>query len=303
MENESRNRLIVSDVKEAVGKGKTPIILTERADHVRILSEKLNADYKNVITLTGKMSVKEKREAMLKLREVPENEPLIVIATGKYVGEGFDFPRLDTLFIVMPISWRGKVAQYAGRLHRLYEGKKEALIYDYVDVHIPVLERMYHKRIKTYADLGYKTRPLEQPIEKVSIIHDGRSFLPVYNNDISNARKEIVIVSPYMRRNRLVSMVKVLSGAALNGVSITVVTRPQEDFKESERSVLSENIEYLKSANINIILKSKIHQKFTVIDGNTVWYGSVNFLSFGKSEESVMRFDSFEIGGELLGMI
>jgi len=120
---------------------------------------------------------------------------LILIATGKYIGEGFDFPRLDTLFIVMPISWKGKVAQYAGRLHRLYEGKKEALIYDYVDLHIPVLERMYHKRIKTYANIGYKTLLSEQPIEKISLIYDGRNFMPVYNNDMSNAQKEIVIAT------------------------------------------------------------------------------------------------------------
>jgi len=302
MESESRNRLIVADITEAVNAGKTPIVLTERAEHVKILAKMLDDKCKNVITLTGKMSIKEKRETMQKLQAVSKNEPLILIATGKYVGEGFDLPRLDALFIAMPISWKGKVAQYAGRLHRLYEGKKEALIYDYVDLHIPVLERMYHKRIKTYADIGYKTRLLEQPIEKISLIYDGRNFMPVYNNDMSNAQKEIVIASPYMHKNRLNSLIKVLSGAALNGVTITILTRPPEDFKEPEQSIVTADIEYLKSANINIIPKSKIHQKFTVIDGKIVWYGNVNFLSYGRNDESVMRFESFEIGEELLGI-
>jgi superfamily II DNA or RNA helicase len=303
MTSEQRNRLIIGDIKNAVDNGKTPIILTERADHVGILADLLKSDCKNVVTLIGKMSAKEKREAMERLQNIPEDEPLIVVATGKYVGEGFDFPRLDTLFIVMSISWKGKVAQYAGRLHRLYDSKEEVLIYDYVDVHIPVLERMYHKRIRTYANIGYKTRPLEQSAEKTSIIHDSKSYFTVFTDDISKATKEIVIASPYMQKNRLTFMVNVLSEAILNGVNVTIVTRPPEDFKESEQDTIAKNIEYLKSANINVVLRSKIHQKFTVVDGNIMWYGSVSFLAFNKNEESVMRFDSHEIGAELLGVL
>jgi phosphatidylserine/phosphatidylglycerophosphate/cardiolipin synthase-like enzyme len=98
-------------------------------------------------------------------------------------------------------------------------------------------------------------------------------------------------------------MMKILLVAILNGVSVTIVTRPPEDFKESERDAVLENMEYLKSSNISVILKSGIHQKFTVIDGHIVWYGNVNFLSFSKNEESVMRFDSVDIGGELLGIL
>ena len=98
-------------------------------------------------------------------------------------------------------------------------------------------------------------------------------------------------------------MVTNLSLAVLNGVSVSIVTRPPEDFKESEQKMVFENIEYLKNANIQVILKSNIHQKFTVIDEHIVWYGSVNFLSFGSSEESIMRLDSFDIGGELLGIL
>jgi hypothetical protein len=237
------------------------------------------------------------------LQKLSSDSQFVIIATGKYVGEGFDFPRLDTLFLAMPIAWKGKVAQYAGRLHRLYDGKNEVLIYDYVDVHIPVLDRMYHKRVKGYAAIGYKTKAMEQNIQKTSIIYDGKSFLPIFSNDIMSASKNIIIVSPYMRKNRLTQMVGLLSKAVINGVKIIVCTRPPEDFKELDCETLIQNAEYLKNANIQVMFKSNIHQKFTIIDENVVWYGSVNFLSFGSSEESIMRLESYDIAGELLDIL
>ena len=88
------------------------------------------------------LSEKDRRLTLERLKAIPADQPILLIATGKYVGEGFDYPRLDTLFLAMPISWKGKVAQYAGRLHRNFPGKEEVLIYDYVDIHVPVLEKM-----------------------------------------------------------------------------------------------------------------------------------------------------------------
>ena len=108
-----------------------------------LLGDLLSSHCKNIIKLIGSDSSKERRETMERLMLIPENEPFVIAATGRYVGEGFDFPRLDTLFLALPIAWKGKVAQYAGRLHRSYPGKTEGQIYDYADIHIPVLERMY----------------------------------------------------------------------------------------------------------------------------------------------------------------
>lgn len=298
-ESELRNKLIISDVIAALEGKRNPIILTERSDHVATLARMLSDECDNIITLVGSMSAKEKRTAMNTLQELPSNSQFVIIATGKYVGEGFDFPRLDTLFLAMPIAWKGKVAQYAGRLHRLYDGKNEVLIYDYVDVHIPVLERMYHKRVKGYAAIGYNTKALEQDIQKTSIIYDGKSFLSVFSNDIMTASKNVVIVSPYMRKNRLTQMVGLLSKAVINGVKIIVYTRPPEDFKESDYETVIQNTEYLSNANVEVMYKANIHQKFTIIDEKIVWYGSVNFLSFGSSEESIMRLESYDIAGEL----
>jgi phosphatidylserine/phosphatidylglycerophosphate/cardiolipin synthase-like enzyme len=263
----------------------------------------LDSQGTEVISLVGGTSAKAKRQAMERLAALPEKARFVIIATGKYVGEGFDFPRLDTLFLAMPIAWKGKVAQYAGRLHRLYEGKSDVLIYDYVDIHIPVLERMYHKRVKGYAAIGYTTKDIVQDVEKVGVIHTGNSFQPIYSRDLSVANKEIIIVSPFLRKHRLLQMMQVLSHAVMNSVRITVLTRPPDDFKEVDRQAVGENISLLEGAGIHVVRKSAIHQKFTIIDQHIVWYGSINFLSFGSSEETIMRLESHAIANELLGIL
>lgn len=301
--DELRNRLIADDVIKAIEEGRNPIVLTERTAHVNRLCAMVDSQGAEVISLVGGMSAKAKRQAIERLSSLPEKTRFLIVATGKYVGEGFDFPRLDTLFLAMPIAWKGKVAQYAGRLHRLYEGKSDVLIYDYVDIHIPVLERMYHKRVKGYAAIGYTTKDAVQEIEKAGVIHNGNSFQPIYSRDLSIANKEIIIVSPFLRKQRLLQMIQVLSHAVMNRVRITVLTRPPDDFKEADRQAVCENISLLEGASIHVIQKRAIHQKFTIIDQYIVWYGSINFLSFGSSEETIMRLESHAIANELLGIL
>lgn len=131
------------------------MVLTTRTAHVKLLAEMLTPHVGHVVQLIGAESTKEKRIALQKLQEIPPTESLVIVATGKYVGEGFDYPRLNTLFLTMPIAWKGNVEQYAGRLHREYEGKSEVVIYDYVDIHISLCDSMYRKRLKGYAAAGY----------------------------------------------------------------------------------------------------------------------------------------------------
>lgn len=302
-ENEIRNRHIIDDAVKCLETGRSPIILTGRSAHVAALSNMLKCSCSNVITLVGSASQKEKRETMRRLNEISKDDPMIIVATGKYVGEGFDCPRLDTLLLAMPVAWKGTIAQYAGRLHRQYEGKNEVVIYDYVDVHIPVLERMYHKRVKGYAQIGYKARPENGAPEKMNIIFDKNSFQPVFLNDLASARKEIVIVSPFMKPSRVRQTLQHIYRASINGAAITVVTRPPEDFTGESSRTANELIQLLNSAGMKVVFKSKMHQKYAIIDQKIVWYGSVNFLSFGFGEESVMRLESYDIASELLGIL
>lgn len=154
-EDEMRNRMIVKDVVEAVNAGRTPLILTERTDHLKRIAELLNDRVKNVVILQGGMSKKQRLEVAQRLDDIDGNEERVIVASGRYIGEGFDDARLDTLFLALPISWRGTLQQYAGRLHRDYDGKKEVHIYDYIDLNIPMLMRMYQKRLKGYNAIGY----------------------------------------------------------------------------------------------------------------------------------------------------
>jgi phosphatidylserine/phosphatidylglycerophosphate/cardiolipin synthase-like enzyme len=250
----------------------------------------------HIITLIGADSTKVKAKMAESLVNIPPEEKLIIIATGKYVGEGFDYPRLDTLFLASPIAWKGTLAQYAGRLHREYPNKQNVMIYDYVDVHIPVLERMYHKRLNGYAQIGYKTLAAYNQPDKISMIYDASSFVPIMKNDFLEARKEILIVSPFLRKRRVDNILEWLKEPLQSKVSVTIATRPPESYKESER--IKECIKHLQDF-VNVTQKSNIHQKFIIIDNRIVWYGSVNLLSYGNAEESMMRLESRELAAEL----
>lgn len=302
-EDTARNNLIINDAVLAIKNHRTPIILTERREHVAKLTEMLKLYCDNVVSIVGTASVKSRRETLERLEKITKDESLVIIATGRYVGEGFDYPRLDTLLLALPIAWKGKVAQYVGRLHRDYPGKSEVQVYDYIDIHVPVLERMYQKRVKSYSSIGYKTKISTDVGVSPDLIYDGKSFYPVFCKDIEFAENEIIIVSPFMRKSRVTQVLKVLSPAAMNNVSITIVTRPPEDFKDKNKQIVIDCSEQLKQYGIKVLYKSNFHQKFAIIDQFAVWYGSVNFLSFGTNEESIMRFENGDVARQLIDTI
>lgn len=295
--SEIRNELIVRDVAAAVEQGRSPIILTERTEHVKILTCKLQTRMQNVISMTGGMGQKKSRELFQSIANIPKDEPFALVATGKYVGEGFDMPRLDTLFLAMPISWTGTVQQYAGRLHRLFDGKTEVQIYDYVDIHVAMLEKMYQKRLRSYAFIGYKAKGTPQPAEAVHSIFDNNNFFPIYSSDILAARNEILIVSPFLAKRRTLSALNYFAAA---NATVRVITKPPDNYAEKDRAKIKDCIELLVQNGVSVTTMERIHQKFAIIDQRIVWYGSINLLSYGSSEESIMRIDSPDIAAELI---
>ena len=162
--DEERNDLIFNDVLQALEAGRSPILLTERKDHAQYFADRLARFARNVLLLRGGMGIKQRREVMQRLKDVSENEERVLIATGRYVGEGFDDARLDTLFLAMPVSWKGILAQYVGRLHRLHPVKREVRVYDYVDDVVPMLRRMSEKRIRGYGSLGYSVKGINRTV-------------------------------------------------------------------------------------------------------------------------------------------
>ena len=302
-EDEIRNNLIVEDICKAVNTGRTPIILTNRTAHVSVLAEKLKATIKNVISLTGAGTTREKREAMQRLQTIPDSEQLVIVATGKYVGEGFDYPRLDTLFLALPISWKGLLTQYAGRLHREYEGKKDVRIYDYIDIHEPICDSMYRKRLKGYAAIGYKTINTAQPTLFDHIndilssvvenqIFNGSTFYRPYTSDLTKAKRSIVISSPKLYRTEKNPLVTLLKELAQQGIEILITTAA-----ENEQTV------FIQSKGLSVKVKPKLSLYTTIIDKEVVWYGSINTLGYASKDDNMIKVTDIYLANELIEMV
>ena len=155
--NEQRNNLIFDDLLHALEEGRSPILLTERKEHLDYFADRLRNFTRNLVVLQGGGGANARRAVMQRLATIPDDEERLVLATGRYIGEGFDDARLDTLFLALPVSWKGILIQYAGRLHRLHPEKTEVRIYDYVDRDVPMLARMFEKRLRGYRAIGYST--------------------------------------------------------------------------------------------------------------------------------------------------
>jgi superfamily II DNA or RNA helicase len=151
-----RNRTIAGDVIRAVEKGRFPLLLTERLEHLERIHTLLDGKISNLFILKGGMGKKQRKNLFDRIKDLSPGEFRVLLATGRYIGEGFDDDRLDTLFLALPISWRGTLTQYAGRLHRFHSDKRNVLIFDYVDFRVPVLANMFRKRRAGYKRIGYE---------------------------------------------------------------------------------------------------------------------------------------------------
>ena len=298
-EDTVRNDLIVKDICKVVDSGRTPIILTNRTSHVTLLAEKLKTTIPNVITLTGSDTTKDKREALQRLQTISPSEPLVIVATGKYVGEGFDYPRLDTLFLALPISWKGLVAQYAGRLHRENEGKKDVRIYDYIDIHEPVCDSMYRKRLKGYASIGYKTIIKGQPtlFDNVNDIEfsinegqifNGKTYFRPYKTDLGTAKHSVVLSSPKLYNAERNSLVEYLMNLSSQGIEVLVLTH-----------TANEQTEYLQRKGLSVKIIPTLSLCTTIIDKTIVWYGAINALGYTSEEDNVIKVTDNNLADEL----
>lgn len=302
-ESEIRNNLIIEDVLNVVAAGRTPIILTARTSHVELLAEMLKQHVANIIQLTGEGTAKNKRETLQKLQDIPKDAPLVIVATGKYVGEGFDYPRLDTLFLALPISWKGLVAQYARRLHRENEGKKDVRIYDYIDIHEPVCENMYRKRLKGYSAIGYRvlskdTQTLFDNTDDLQTssyegqIFNGNTFRLAFMQNLKSSRQSIVISSPKLYRTERNTFVKMLREFHVSGVQIAILTSEE-----------SSQTNYLKSLGLYVKIVPKLSLSSCIIDRSTVWYGSINILGYVTEEDNIIKITDGKLANELLDIM
>ena len=290
-ESESRNKLILDDVASNLAEGRTPIILTARTAHVDLLTEQCRKICPNVIRLVGNDSAKIKREVMSQLSAVTVNESLVVVATGKYVGEGFDLPRLDTLMLALPVSWKGLIAQYTGRLHRNYPGKTETRIYDYIDLRVPVCDSMYRKRLHGYKSVGYSIAVANEGLfaePTTETIFDSTNFERTFHADLASAKRSIVISTTRLRWKRAPRIIDLLAAASQRGVSTTIVIS-ETGHREEE----------LRQMGFSIVHRPDCKMQCAIIDQHIGWYGSINLIGKSIEEATSIRLDSTDFAASL----
>ena len=302
-ENDDRDNLIINDVIHCVKDGRTPVILSKYVDHSKKLYERLKdkADY--VFLLSGENSKKEHKNIIGQMNQVQPNETMILVATGKLIGEGFDFPRLDTLIMATPVAWKSVVEQYAGRLNRDYEGKESVIIYDYVDSHISMFDKMYYKRLKAYKQIGYDVYAGEEtPKQAANAIFDIDNYMEVYKQDLLEANKEIIISSPAISGRKVDEMIRLLKEKQEAGLRIVIVTWKPDMYGFGDSEYWMELQERMRRNGFEMNLVEDYCQHYCIVDQEIVWYGSMNVLGKEDNEDNLMRVCSKTIAAELLEM-
>lgn len=300
-ENRVRNELIMEDTKTAVSSGRTPVILTRYKDQAKYLYDHLSAAADYVFILYGDNSDKENSEIRRQLREVPKDKSLILVATGQKIGEGFDFPRLDTLMLAAPVSFSGRLEQYIGRLNRDYEGKKDVIVYDYIDSHIRVFENMYSKRLRTYKCVGYTLiSNITLDKQNANFIYDSGNYADVFERDLVEADKRIIVSSPEISQDKVDRFIYVIRNRQEAGCKVTVITTNPENTSYGGAEYYHAMIIQMQDAGVNVLLKDEVTEHYALIDEELVWHGGMNLLGKEDILDNVMRIKSAQVAEELL---
>ena len=296
-----RNEQIKEDVKAAISLGRTPLILTKLKRHVDVLKDVLEDCADHIFVIYGDNSKKENTQIREVMTSTPSNESLILIATASKVGEGFNFPRLDTLMLAAPVKYEGRLTQYVGRLNRTYEGKKDVLVYDYVDSHIRFFDRQYKNRLKTYKELGYRIyTPQGQKKQTANAIYDRKDYEEVFFRDLVEADKNIVISSPKLIRSKVLKLVSLLQPRQEAGITVTVITMNPNSIGYEDVIESSLLVDELCKGGIIVRKTETVGECYAVIDNHIVWHGGMNLLGRAEAWDNLMRVDNDQVAAELL---
>lgn len=264
--DEDRNELILNTLLPLINKHNI-LVLTERIEHSEILLRliKAKSDFKNIYLINGSMSKKEQDAFKTFLDNLDEDEKVLIISTGKYIGEGFDLTRLDTLFVTMPIKWEGTLQQYVGRLHRESDNKKEVHVYDFVDLKIGIFERMFNIRLSKYHKLYY----LGERKEEEQIIFSRKDYYKTLINDFAKAKTNVSFFINFGYEDAIYSFLKYIN------VPLDIYTHLEFKFNENQLVKVR-----FKKVSLNLIL----------IDEKIIYFGDLNPFMFKKDEEeSLLR--------------
>ena len=296
-----RNNMIISDVKDTIKEGKTPVVLTRFKEQAKLLYEILAKEQKNVFLMYGDNTDRENAEIKSRLKSVPDDETLILIATGQKIGEGFDFPRLDTLMLAAPVSFEGRLEQYLGRLGRDYTGKEEVVVYDYVDSHIGIFERMYSKRLRAYRKLGFSVaNDVVHSKQNVNAIYTSDNYLDTFERDLVEANERIIISSPDIEIKKIDRLLHIIRKRQEAGVKVTVITTNPDEVRFGNSFFFSSMISTLIASGVEVVERDEVEEHFAVIDNDIVWHGGMNLLGRDDAWDNLMRIKSETVADELL---
>lgn len=298
--HDARNRLIVRDVLGVVRDGRTPLVLTRRVEHAAALADILDSEGVTTFLLTGGGTARARRERMDSLRNAGDG-PLAVVATGSYAGEGFDLPRLDTLMLANPYSWEGIITQFVGRLHRESEGKAEVIVYDYVDASVPLLERMYKKRLRTYRRLGYEVMETNGPEGDGASLVGEAEWQDTLSADIRNAEKSVRIAAPYASAKAASLLIPAIRDAVARGVPVRISVDAPASEAACER--LSVVLTKLREAGCEAEAARHAVTGIVVIDDRVAWYGTLPLLALPKEGDCSLRVVSSEVAADVVELL
>ncbi|WP_020007685.1 TOTE conflict system archaeo-eukaryotic primase domain-containing protein [Salinicoccus albus] len=295
LNDRERNEQILEDIVENVTLGRTCIVLTERIEHVQILKELLieNDVKQSVFVVTGKEGQKVNQKNIEVMKEF--DQPYILLATGKYIGEGFDLHQLDTIFLTLPISWKGRLRQYLGRLQRDVANKDELRVYDYIDLGISMFANMYQKRFREYKKLRYKMAEDGKTKALEAGLYESNTYYSDLEKDLKQCNS-IVAGVPALSAG----LVKVMLENASEGKSLKVITKQATARNGRVHQRQKEHVEALQRGNITVNEAEKISQSFIILDNEIAWYGNINFYGYVNAGSTAIRFRNSKLVDQIV---
>ncbi len=281
-----RNHLICQDILQLYQENRKILVLVNRLEHLEILEKGLaEKGLTNVFCLSGKSKRKDTKKLLERIAELKDKAPLVLLSTGKYIGEGFDMPKLDTLILAAPLSWKNNLIQYAGRLHRPYQGKTEVRIVDYLDIHVPYLEKMYQKRQVAYHKMAYQMGEREQQ----QVLFSNVDYEEKFRKDIQESRTMVYLQLHSFSSSKIHELLGLLQGK-------------QIVLQVSKKHKLSTWLKGFESKAVTVnLLSEKIDTNLVIIDNSIVWYGNLSPFTHQVVEETnLLRIESQTIANELL---
>lgn len=290
-----RNHIIIKDIVGNIRENRTCLVLTERIEHIDRLYEMLEDELTDIqiFKLKSQQSKKENKQIIDEMNQT--RKTFVVIATGKFVGEGFDLNQLESIFFCLPFSWKGSTKQYLGRLQRNVANKSELRIYDYIDASVNMFTKMYYKRQKEYVKLGYQLAEDEQTRGIQTQLYNGRNYLNTLISDSQKSNKIFVTLTYFNQE-----LIKQLENLKLDGKDITLVCKNPMKENGLVNEKAQNYIEQLNHLSIKCILVQTTPQPFVVIDEGLIWYGDLHFYTINDANKTSIRIVNSELANKLL---